>query len=495
MRLLLVFGFIIISVSSCAKKKEEPQFDRAKQFTKELAQLKDYFQIPGLAVSIEKDDEIIYKNYSGYADLKLQTELDSTHIFPIASLTKVFSGVLIMKLVEQGKVSLDEPIKTYVPQMNPSDSILVKHILSHTSQGDIGKKFYYSSRFGILTNVIEKASGLSFKEYMDSEIFQPLGLKNTHLLKDSLQVVQNNLNIAKPYRIENGVEPGFIDYGFSSSAGIVSDLNDLSTFNQALDRNTLITEKSKNLIFTGVDKSLPYGFGIFSQEFQGLELVWAYGQYDCYSSLLLKVPSKKLTLTMLANNNLLSDPARLIYGDATSSLFVLSFLKNYVYSLDDMNLLETKESIKNKEQYVNQDFYREKLLAQALAESFMARFDVKKMKTSVELLNTVFSEFPNYLEYTDLTVLHNLTFLKDIAFHMKLGEFNEFDEKIEAISTKLLKEDPQNPYLNVYMGIYHDRKGDNDKAKYYFERIVKSNNFSKNWYTAEAENWIKGQEN
>ncbi len=490
----LLFVFIIILVFGCAQK-EEPQFDRTKQFATELAQLKDYFQIPGLAVSVEKDDEIIYQNYAGYADLASQTKLDSTHIFPIASLTKVFSGVLIMKLVEQGKISLEEPIKIYVPQMDPPDSILVKHILSHTSQGDIGNKFYYSSRFGILTTVIEKASGVSFEKYMDAEIFQPLGLKNTHLLQDSLQVLQNNLNIAKPYHIEDEIVDGFIDYGYSSSAGIVSNLNDLVIFDQALDHNSLITEESKNLMFSGINEDLPYGYGIFNQQFEGFKLIWGYGQYNCYSSLFLKVPSKNITLTLLANNNLMSDSARLIYGDATSSLFVLSFLKNYIFSLEDMILLETKYSIKSTEKSKNPNFYRKKLLTQALAASFMARFDVEKMQTSTALLSKVFSEHPNYLEYADLNLLHNLTFLKDVAFFKELGAFNQFDEKIETISTKLLKEDPQNPYLHLYMGVYYDRKGDNDKARYHFEHIVNANNFSRNWYTEEAENWIKGYEN
>ncbi len=329
---------------------------------------------------------------------------------------------------------------------------------------------------------------------MNAAIFQPLELKNTYLLKDSIQALQQHLNIAKPYRIEDRIESGFIDYGYSSSAGIVSNLNDLRIFNQALDHNTLITEESKNVMFSGVNESLPYAYGIFSQQFEDLKLIWGYGQYDCYSSLLLKVPSQNITLTLLANNNLMSDPARLIYGDATSSLFVLSFLKNYIFSIEEMVLLETKDAIQSNEESTTQNFYRKKLLTQALAASFMARFDVKKMQTSAALLNKVFSEFPNYLEYADLNVLHNLTFLKDVAFYKELGEFNQFDDKIEAISAKLLKEDPQNPYLNVYMGIYYDRKGDIDKARYHFEQIVNANNFSKNWYTEEAENWIKGHE-
>ncbi|WP_281990177.1 serine hydrolase [Aquimarina aggregata] len=492
MKSLPKFVCIALLVFSCAKK-EKPLFDSANKFENELQSLQEFFHIPGIAVSVIEGDKTIYQNYLGYADVASQTKLDSTFVFPIASITKVFSGVLMQKLVEEQKTSLDEPIQKYVPQINAPDSILVKHVLSHTSQGEVGKRFYYSSRFGILTAILEKASGKSFDEYMRSEILEPLALKNTHLLRDSVQVSQDNLKIPTPYILDNGTEKGFVDYGYSSSAGIVTDLNDLKVFNKAFDDNTIISEKSKKLMFSGLNENLPYGYGVFSQQFNDLELIWGYGQYDCYSSLWLKVPSKNITLLLLANNNLLSDPARLIYGDVTTSLFALSFLKNYIYQIEDMVLLESIEGVKSKKAYKNKDFYTKKLLAQALAESFMARFDTSKMQTSAALLEKVFSESPDYLTYANLNLLHNLTFLKDVAFYKDLGEFNQFDKKIEEVGEKVLKEDPENPYANVYMGVYYDRKGNIDKARNHFQVLINAENFSKNWYTIEAENWLKNQ--
>ena len=82
-----------------------------------------------------------------------------------------------MKLVEQKKLSLDESIDGFLPKPIFGDSILVKHILSHTSQGKVGEDFYYSSRFGLLTNVIEQTTGKSFSEVMAEEILIPLKLK------------------------------------------------------------------------------------------------------------------------------------------------------------------------------------------------------------------------------------------------------------------------------------------------------------------------------
>ncbi|MFY0630134.1 MAG: beta-lactamase family protein [Flavobacteriaceae bacterium] len=491
MKLLFRLTFFLI-ITSCVKN-DKTTVDVSEKFTSELNQLKEYFLIPGIAASIEKDGEVIYKNYLGFFDVENKIKLKSDDLFPIASYTKVFSGVLIMKLVEQKKLSLLEPVKKYFPESTLSDSIQIKHILSHTSQGDIGRKFYYSSRFGALTRIIEEVSGKSFENLMEEEIFQPLKLKNTFLLKDSTQIIKHNLKIAKPYTIGDGIEKGFIDFGYSTSAGIVSNLKDLETFNQALDNNTLISESSKNLMFTSANEKLPYGYGIFNQEMNGEKLVWVYGQYDCYSSLLLKVPSKNITLTLLANNNLMSDPARLIYGDVSSSLFALSFLKNYIFKLEEMKLLETVDSL-NFKNSLDSDFYRKKVLAQALSESFMARYDSKKMEASTELLEKVFIQYPNYLEYADINLLHNLTFLKDIAFYKGLEKSDKFDDHIEQISAKLLKEDYQSPYLHLYMGVYFDRKGVIKKAKYHFEQIVNAKNFSKNWYTIEAENWLDNNE-
>jgi len=488
MKSIIKFIILLSLVSSCSKKYEN-QAQHSEKFTSELIELKEYFKIPGLAVSVEENGKSIYKNYLGFSDVQNAVELDSTASFPIASLTKVFSAVLIMKLVEQEKLSLEDPINKYLQNPIFGDSILIKHILSHTSQGDVGKEFYYSSRFGSLTNVIERVSETSFDKFLDDIIIKPLELENTFLLKDSTQVREEKRIIAKPYILDNGIEDGFMDFGYSTSAGIVSNLEDLATFYNALDNEKLISEKSRDLMFSSYNSNSPYGYGIFNQQFEGVNIVWAYGQYDCYSSLLLKVPSKNISLTLLANNSLLSDPARLIYGDVTSSLFALSFLKNYIFNLEEMPLFEPQDS-NSLDHISNKEFYRKKVLAQALAESYMARFEPEKLQSSSELLNIVFAAYPNYLEYADLNLLHNLSFLKDVAFYRELGPFNNFDTQIVSIGEQLLNNTPENPYVNSYIGTYYARKGDKKKAKYHFENIVNAKNFSKNWYTNEAQTWL-----
>lgn len=489
----LFFTFFFLISFGCKTNQAIAQA-RKKTFARELTELKAFFHIPAISVIIKKGDKTIFEDYLGFVNLKTKVVNDSLTTFPMASLTKIFSAVLIMKLVEEKKLDLDEPINKYVTNRNIADSIKIKHILSHTSQGDIGQQFYYSGRFGWLTTVIEKASRNSFEKEINEKIIQPLGLKNTFLLKDTLQVKKENRKIAMPYTYEGEITDGFIDFGYSAAAGISSTVRDLAKFSKALDDNSLMTENSKKKMFAPFKNNLPYGQGVFSQKFQNNDLIWGYGQYDCYSSLFLKVPGKNLTLIISANNNLISDPSRLIYGDITYSLFALSFLKNYVLDLNNEPLFETSTSLKIIESRINSknsSFYRSKLLAQSISESFMARYDISQGEMSTAILEKVFKLYPEYESYSDLTLLHNLSFLKAISSVKKQENFTKFDSELEKIAINLLTADSKNPYANYYLATYFSSKGANDIALKYYEKIINANNFSKNWYTSEAENWIK----
>ncbi len=490
--IVIIFSLIFFS----CKTNQLMAQTRNSTFARELTELKAFFQIPAISVIVKKGDKTIFEDYLGLANLKTKDINDSLIIFPMASLTKIFSAVLIMKLVEEKKLSLEESITKYISNKNISDSIKIKHVLSHTSQGDIGQQFYYSGRFGWLTNVIEKASGNSFEKEINEKIIQSLGLKHTFLLKDSVQVQKERRKIAMPYSYEGEIVDGVIDFGYSASAGIASTVQDLATFTKAIDDNSLMTEDAKKKIFTPFKNNLPYGQGVFTQKFQNHELIWGYGQYDCYSSLLLKVPGKDLTFIIAANNNLISDPARLIYGDITYSLFALSFLKNYVLDLSNQPLFETSTSLKTIESSINSknsSFYHRKLLAQSIAESFMARYDVSRRDMSKAILEKVFRLFPDYESYADLTLLHNLSFLKAISSVKEQERFTKFDTELEKIAIKLLTVDKDNPYANYYLATYFSSKGANDKALKYYKNIINAHNFSKNWYTSEAERWIKNQ--
>ncbi len=478
-RAVITFSGIFLLIASCAETEQPSKTTTKVHFENEIDSLQAYFQIPGMAILVKKDDEIVYEDYVGFSNLEKKTKVDSTTLFPIASLTKVFSGITMMSLAENKKISLEEPANTYFESAPFSDDIQLKHIASHTSQGAVpGKHFYYSSRFGALTKVMETASGQPFENILDSLIIEPLQLAHTFLLKDSTVLKNRDEIFAQPYLFQDSVQKGFVDYGFSASAGIVTTARDLMKLDDALDAHTIISEAAKKSMFTPFKPELPYGYGIFSETFLDNQLIWAYGQYDCYSSLWLKVPSKNLTLILLANNNLMSDPARLIYGNATSSLFVLGFLKHFVLNANGTG---TKG---------DEILYREQLRAGALAASFMAQFNTAEMDVSKKLLHRLFAKYPSYLAYADLSLLHNLSFLKDVALYKELGPFNDFDEEFVKIGEHLLKQDANNPYAHYYLGSFYDKEGNKALARIHFQAIMNAENFSNNWYVSEAKEWL-----
>ncbi len=126
MKKFLLFFVSIVLVLAAFNQEKEQEFDASKKFIEEIAELKEYFQIPGLAISVEKEGEIIREEYMGYSDLNLQTKLNEETLFPIASLTKVFSGVLLLKLVEQGKLSLEDSLTKYFPELPIEKPIQIK---------------------------------------------------------------------------------------------------------------------------------------------------------------------------------------------------------------------------------------------------------------------------------------------------------------------------------------------------------------------------------
>ncbi|WP_394748090.1 serine hydrolase domain-containing protein [Spongiimicrobium salis] len=490
---------------SCTSQKRTSQEQTKAVFGSELQELKAYFQIPGMAILVKQGNQTLYEDYLGVANVASNTPLDSTTTFPMASLTKIFSGIIMMQLLEEDKTSLEEPVNTYVSLGIP-DSVKVKHVLSHTSQGKVGKQFYYSNRFGLLTPIIEQLSGQSYERAVQERIIDRLQLKNTYLLKDSTQLVSQNRKIAAPYllggEMKNGflektTKEGFIDYGFSASAGITATVQDLALLSAALDQNTLISKASKEKMTSSFVAGSPYGLGIFTQEFLGEQLIWGYGQYDCYSSLFLKVPSKDLTLILAANNNLMSDPARLINGDVTSSLFALSFLKNYVLDRLEIPLFESRETLARIQERMdssNREFYRKKLMAQLSAENYMVRFDAVHTGNSKALLDQLLTLYPDYESYGDLTFLFNLQFLKAIAAMRGEQEETKYDEVYVKVGEKLLKEGKNNPYANYYMANYYDLKNEKDKAAFFYRSILEAENFSPWWYTQEAKRWLESHE-
>lgn len=173
------------------------------------------FKVPGAIISVVKDGELFYTKGIGYDNLETQKEVDPmSSQFRVASITKTFTAIGIMQLVEQGKLDLHADIRTYLPadiyQWDAPQSFTIHHLLTHTaglehseyrvSQESIvansldvfvqtaisnqihkpGELFSYSNKgYGILGLLIEKTSGLKYEDYIAQNILEPMGMMHS----------------------------------------------------------------------------------------------------------------------------------------------------------------------------------------------------------------------------------------------------------------------------------------------------------------------------
>jgi CubicO group peptidase (beta-lactamase class C family) len=337
-------------------------------FEKKLEALRNHYHIPSLSIGIVNEKKLIVRGGLGYADMEKHLTPNETTVYHLASITKTFGSIILMQLVEQGKVNLDDPISKYGINLGGrwgSDSrIKIKHLLTHTASGNAfnGYKPGYSFRYNgdwyaQLRKVIEQASGESFGELLMKNIIIPTGMthtvpstddsvnfKLTGYNKDSFLV-----NVAKPYNWQGKkIAPIKFNYGFGPAAGIMSCVDDLAKYSIAIDEKKFLKPETWDKVFTPYvtpkGKTLQYGLGWFVKDYKGLKIVWHTGWWFGYSTLLIKIPQKDLTFIILANSQDLSRPfyltlypvpvpdpfSKSLNSDLMASEFAWSFIQYFV---------------------------------------------------------------------------------------------------------------------------------------------------------------------
>ena len=280
-----------------------PLDEKLRQFEQYLADMQRELAIPGMSAAIVKDQSVIWAQGFGYADVEAQRPATADTPYEIASLTKPVSSAVLLRLVEQGRVNLEDPVSRYGVYIKSPGVIRVKHLLGMTSQGEPGSVFRYSgNRYAYLQKVIERASGRPFPALLIDTVLDPLGMSDsipiTMLGQPAYAHIRDRLS--KPY----GMDGTYID-GFNTAAGLVSTVLDLARFDIALDQDRLIGPQTKSLAFTAqvLSSGDPpvYGLGWFVQEFQGTKIVWHYG-YDSFTHLYVKFVDQGYTLIILTNS-------------------------------------------------------------------------------------------------------------------------------------------------------------------------------------------------
>lgn len=323
------------------------------EFQNSLETLRQQYRIPGLSAAIVNNGRIIWEGGFGFHDVENGIRATPDTPYRTASITKTFASMLLMRCVQQGSLNLDTPIRNYTPVLETG--VTVRHLFTHTSQGTPpGEKFIYSGdRYNYLTTVVESCLSQSFREALAKTILDRLemwdsvpgqdmefpsagaaALFTPETLQRYVQVIQR---LAKPYVIDNSGRPVLSSYpnrNIFAAAGLISTVRDLARYDAAIDQHILLQQQTQEQAWTNHINSrgqrLPYALGWFVQSYGSERLIWHYGYWNTFSSLILKVTGRNVTLILLANSDGLSAPfANALggVGNVTGSPFANLFLE------------------------------------------------------------------------------------------------------------------------------------------------------------------------
>ena len=342
-RILIAIVILGLLTGSSCKKETIPDPVSAvsiSEFETRLDDLRKQSNIPGMVAGIVKDGQVTWTKNYGYENMAQQKPVTNATIFHLASLTKTFASTVIIQLVKENKIDLDAPVADYGVNVSESGIVRVKHLLTHTSEGVPGSHYKYNGdRYALLSNVIQSATGKTFHQLAKERIMQPLGLQNTAASDMKIAASEGfDTTRLKQYTAQgyssNGIQT--VDYpkNFSTAAGMTSNIGDMLKYAAAFDGNQLLTDDLKQKVFTPMiandGKTLPYGLGWFIQQKEGIEFDWHYGYWIGMSSLIIRVPGKKISFVIMANSDMLSAPYPLGNGDSWVSPYAKEFLKSFV---------------------------------------------------------------------------------------------------------------------------------------------------------------------
>jgi CubicO group peptidase (beta-lactamase class C family) len=326
-------------VAGCQSTTETKPAASLEDFATRLESLRADGHIHAISAVIARDQHIAWSRGFGGTEGTAFAVSDTT-VFHLASLTKPIASTVILQLVDEGKVSLDDPVSKY--GITLPGAVLVRHLMSHTSAGVPGTSYAYNGdRFALLDAVIAQAAGKPFAEAVQERIINPLGLKWIAPTPQSAAFAASGLD--KTAYLAN-VAPGYTWNGrqyvstayqtlFSSAAGLTASARDYAMFSMAMDRDAFLRPATKTLAWTPVVSpsgvTFPYGLGWFVTDYKGVRVVWHYGYWTASSTLVIKVPSQGLTFVLLANTDGLSAPYPLGAGKLEESPWAREFLETF----------------------------------------------------------------------------------------------------------------------------------------------------------------------
>ena len=310
-----------------------------------LESLRTQAGIPGLSVAIVGENDIVWKRPFGQQDIARTVATGSNTPFHLDGLTEVFTAALVLRCVEEGRLSLDDRIARFDPASADANAT-VRQILTHTSGPSDALVFAYRpERLAPLAAAVRTCTGESFRATV-AKLLDRFQLNDSVPGPDAIHLAASDdgfpaswvsrytnvlAGLATPYAVSKPGQASASQYPATTltpASGLISTVVDVARFDLALRKgggglprpDTLAAAWQLPLNRTG--QPLPHGIGWFVQSYNGATVIWQFGiSENASSSLLVTVPARGLTAILLANSDGLVKPFGLAAGDLTASPF------------------------------------------------------------------------------------------------------------------------------------------------------------------------------
>lgn len=312
----------------------------------------------GFAVAVVQDGRVLFKKAYGDADVEHAIPFTTSTVFEFASVAKQFAGFAVAVLVRDGKLSLDDEIHTYLPELPDfGEEITVRHLLHHTSgirdwvalvklsgryEGDAitadylmklarnqrelnfnpGEEFRYSNLgYFLLARIVERITGQTFRQWTDENIFQPLGMSHTHFCDDYREIVPGR---AGSYvRADSGrYVRQFDQKEGTGSSSLYSTLDDMIKWMRVYQTHELGGDEVWSaMLEPGVlnnGEKTTYGFGISIHDGGELSSIGHGGSWAGYLCDVSYYPDHRLATILMINR----DPSAVLIGDRLVRIMV-----------------------------------------------------------------------------------------------------------------------------------------------------------------------------
>jgi CubicO group peptidase (beta-lactamase class C family) len=335
-----VVGIALVAVltplpTSAQEKSLEAQVD-------EIFAAWDNPDSAGCAVSAMRDGAIVYKRGYGMANLEYGVPITPSSVFHVASVSKQFTAFALMLLASQGKLSLDDDVRKFVPEVPAfGPTITVRHLIHHTSglrdqwdllnmagwrwQADVvkqedvlyltsrqkalnfepGAEYLYSNTgYTLMAVIVERLSGQTLREFAEENIFEPLGMEDTHFHDDHEMIVRNRAYAYAPAS-HGGLKISIPDFDVVGATSLFTTVEDLARW----DRNfytghvggqALIRQMHERGVLNDGD-TIAYAFALSHGTYRGLATVGHGGADAGYRSNFVRFPDQRFTVDVLCN--------------------------------------------------------------------------------------------------------------------------------------------------------------------------------------------------